>query len=409
MSFKSMVKGHELAYVTKILAIFGAVEERQMQRLFSFLSDSEYGKIMTLLAREGQFYRTPDARYLTFSRLRFEKLNVSSSVDCFWAFLELKDRVQDFCAGEQPAIITMSAQTTDYVLAKQDEHPTGHSSTEKILRQHSLTIALMMSYNAGAEFLPDRKPSLMSPTSPLRNNVPYNPDRTYFYSTSEIRRSIQEYDPESVVKGSRIAGIIVRGRSCYCLYHTGYSRMYWMRSTEENTVASIETMLNARGFHCESFSQVVIGSRMKVAEKIAHHRVNTQSRYFTVSDAYQNCFFIVNSVQGDELLATIVDPEKRHEANRNALAGYKPPAVATRDYDAVTQDGQRPVILNYQCDLLALLNINQAPYGFTQSPILLCYDYQVDSVQTIVGPLIEVRAINEGEPYEKEKDRSRCN
>ena len=280
---------------------------------------------------------------------------------------------------------------------------------EKILRQHSLTIALMMSYNAGAEFLPDRKPSLMSPTSPLRNNVPYNPDRTYFYSTSEIRRSIQEYDPESVVKGSRIAGIIVRGRSCYCLYHTGYSRMYWMRSTEENTVASIETMLNARGFHCESFSQVVIGSRMKVAEKIAHHRVNTQSRYFTVSDAYQNCFFIVNSVQGDELLATIVDPEKRHEANRNALAGYKPPAVATRDYDAVTQDGQRPVILNYQCDLLALLNINQAPYGFTQSPILLCYDYQVDSVQTIVGPLIEVRAINEGEPYEKEKDRSRCN
>ena len=111
MSFKSMVKGHELAYVTKILAIFGAVEERQMQQLFSFLSDSEYGRIMTRLAREGQFYRTPDARYLTFSRLRFEKLNVSSSVDCFWAFLELKDRVQDFCAGEPPAIITMSAQT----------------------------------------------------------------------------------------------------------------------------------------------------------------------------------------------------------------------------------------------------------------------------------------------------------
>ena len=48
MSFKSMVKGHELAYVTKILAIFGAVEERQMQRLFSFLSDSEYGRIMSL-------------------------------------------------------------------------------------------------------------------------------------------------------------------------------------------------------------------------------------------------------------------------------------------------------------------------------------------------------------------------
>ena len=339
-------------------------------------------------------YRAIDMGYVDIARGRSRQRIIRS--------MRLTPKGLDYISERDPKALA-------YVLAKQDEHPTGHSSTEKILRQHSLTIALMMSYNAGAEFLPDRKPSLMSPTSPLRNNVPYNPDRTYFYSTSEIRRSIQEYDPESVVKGSRIAGIIVRGRSCYCLYHTGYSRMYWMRSTEENTVASIETMLNARGFHCESFSQVVIGSRMKVAEKIAHHRVNTQSRYFTVSDAYQNCFFIVNSVQGDELLATIVDPEKRHEANRNALAGYKPPAVPTRDYDAVTQDGQRPVILNYQCDLLALLNINQAPYGFTQSPILLCYDYQVDSVQTIVGPLIEVLAINEGEPYEKEKDRGRCN
>ena len=116
MSFKSMVKNHELAYVTKIITIFGVVEERQMRRLFSFLSESEYGKIMTLLAREGQFYRTPDARYLAASRRQLDKLHISSSVDCFWAFLELKDRVHDFCAGEPPAIITMLAKTTDYDL-----------------------------------------------------------------------------------------------------------------------------------------------------------------------------------------------------------------------------------------------------------------------------------------------------
>lgn len=63
MSFKSMVKGHELAYVTKILAIFGAVEERQMQRLFSFLSDSEYGKIMTLLSAAFRSYRDRQGKH----------------------------------------------------------------------------------------------------------------------------------------------------------------------------------------------------------------------------------------------------------------------------------------------------------------------------------------------------------
>lgn len=290
-----------------------------------------------------------------------------------------------------------------YILAKQDETISAHSSTERILRQHALAIGLLMAYNAGAAILPDAKPSLMSPNWPGRLKVPNDPDRAYFYSPSEIRRSIQEYDPDTVMKGSRITGIIVRGRNCYLLYHTGHTRMFWLRNIEDGVMASIDTMLSARGFHCESFSQVVIGSRMTVAEKIAHHQVNARSKYFTVSDHYQNCFFLVNNAEGDQLLATIIDPVKTKAENQKALMGFDPPAIATREYDAVTKDGRQPVILNYQCDLLALLNISYAPYGFEQSPILLCYDYQVPSIQTIVGPMIEVRSIIGGGMDEKQE------
>lgn len=315
--------------------------------------------------------------------------------------MRLTQKGLDYISEEDPKSLA-------YILAKLDEGPTAHSSTEKILRQHALTIALVMAYTTGAEILPDRKPSLMSAQSKFNTQVPIDPEKIYFYSTSEIRRSIQEYDPDSIVKGSRIAGIIVRGRKCYCLYYTGHSRMYWMRSTEENTMASIETMLNARGFRCESFSQVVIGARMSVATKIAHHQVNARSKYFTVSDYYQNCFFVTNNVLGDALLNTIVDPRKRQAENKNALLGLNPPAIATREYDAVTPDGKRPVILNYQCDLLALLNTNPAPYGFSESPILLCYDYQVNTIQSIVGPVIEVRPIIGGEWNEKENTGGHC-
>jgi len=108
------------------------------------------------------------------------------------------------------------------------------------------------------------------------------------------------------------------------------------------------------------------------------------------------------------LLSTTIDPDKRQIENKKALMGFNPPAIATREYDAVTRDGLRPVILNYQCDLLALLNICYAPYGFSESPILLCYDYQVDTLQTIVGPLIEVRSINGGEWNENEKTGGPC-
>lgn len=92
--------------------------------------------------------------------------------------------------------------------------------------------------------------------------------------------------------------------------------MFWMRGVEENTVAAVETMLSARGFRCECISQVVIGTRMNVAEKIAHYQVNARSRYFTVSDLYQNCFFVVNSALGDMLLNTIIDPDKCQTENK---------------------------------------------------------------------------------------------
>jgi len=116
MSFAKIVKNRELAYITKLLSIFGAVEERQMRELFSHLDDKEYGKIMARLHREGLVYRTPDAKHLTTSRYSLEKVDVPSSVRCFWAFIKIKNKVQDFCSGSAPAIITVASNSTDYDL-----------------------------------------------------------------------------------------------------------------------------------------------------------------------------------------------------------------------------------------------------------------------------------------------------
>jgi len=53
--------------------------------------------------------------------------------------------------------------------------------------------------------------------------------------------------------------------------------------------------------------------------------------------------------------------------------------------------------------LLALLNTDPAPRGFAYSPILLCFDYQAEAMQSIVGPKIEVRTCIGGETIEQEK------
>ena len=120
MSFVGTVKDRELAYITRLLSVFGVVEERQMRTLFSYLNDKDYGRIMTRIHREGLAYRTADAKYLAASEFTFEKTDIESSVRCFWAFIQIKDKIHDFCASSPPAIITIASKAKDYDLIPLD-------------------------------------------------------------------------------------------------------------------------------------------------------------------------------------------------------------------------------------------------------------------------------------------------
>ena len=120
MSFVGTVKDRELAYITRILSIFGVVEERQMRKLFSHLNDKDYGRIMARIHREGLAYRNADAKYLAVSEFTLEKTDIESSVRCFWAFIQIKDKIHDFCASSPPAIITISSKSKDYDLIPLD-------------------------------------------------------------------------------------------------------------------------------------------------------------------------------------------------------------------------------------------------------------------------------------------------
>ena len=116
MSFARAVRQKELAAISTLLALFGVVEERQMRSLFSHLSDAQYGKIMNRLRIEGIVYRSPDSKYLACNQYTFQRADKESCVNCFWAFMCVKDKVQDFCAGEPPALLTIAAKDHDYDL-----------------------------------------------------------------------------------------------------------------------------------------------------------------------------------------------------------------------------------------------------------------------------------------------------
>lgn len=264
---------------------------------------------------------------------------------------------------------------------------------DKILRLHAIAIGTVMSNAAGAVLLISQKPSLMSPAKRATNAVVPDPNKIYYYAAHELRVAIEEYSPESVSKSSRTIGIIVKGRCCFFLYFTGSTRMYWMKNSEENYAAAVKSLLLARGFGITSIHQIVIGSTMSVAQRLCHGAKPFGNKYFVVSTFFAQCLFLTNNKEGDTLLKLILHDELAMEINCAALSPFHPPRIPTREYDAIETSLDRPVLLNYQCDLLMLSDIHPMPEGFRGSPIMLCFDYQTQVIQRIVGPAIEVRPL----------------
>ena len=169
--------------------------------------------------------------------------------------------------------------------------------------------------------------------------------------------------------------------------------MYWMKNSEENYAAAVKSLLLARGFGITSIHQIVIGSTMSVAQRLCHGAKPFGNKFFVVSTFFAQCLFLTNNKEGDALLKLILHDELAMEINRAALSPFRPPQIPTREYDAIETSLDRPVLLNYQCDLLMLSDIHPMPEGFRGSPIMLCFDYQTQVIQRIVGPAIEVRPL----------------
>ncbi len=299
--------------------------------------------------------------------------------------LRITDKGLEYIAKRDPENAAM-------LIARHKNEPRVHMDVEKAARAYAVAAGLVMAYKAGAIIHPRMKPSLLISDWPPKAKP--DPDCSYYYSIREIRDSIQEYDKETVAKTSHLVGVIVHGNRCYCLYYTGGKRMYWRAPTELNAVSAVELMLRLRGFECNTVCQVLIGTSMRVAEWITRAGFQSRGPYFKLDTRFNNCYFVTDDAAGDDLLRVITFGDLQESFGKTVLADTcRPPDIPTRAYDAVTSDGRRPVILNYQCDLLARAQTDYAPPGFRESPILYCLDYQMGTVQRILGGMIEVRAI----------------
>ena len=106
MKFAYAARDREVAFIIRLLTIFGVVEQRQMRLLFNHLSNRSYGQILF----------SPDGQFLATSRYSLDHGKPLESVMVFWAFIKMRDNVLDFCASDPPAILSFSSAAKDYDL-----------------------------------------------------------------------------------------------------------------------------------------------------------------------------------------------------------------------------------------------------------------------------------------------------
>ena len=338
-------------------------------------------------------YRAIKQGYVEIFRKKYKRHVIRS--------LSLTQKGFDYIAVRDPEAVSMIYSRLS---GTQKVYP---SELDKILRLHAIATGVIMANAGGAQILISQKPSLMSPARRGTASIPPDPKGTYYYTPHEIRTAIEEYSPESVSKSSRTIGIIASGNSCYLLYFTGRTRMYWMKNSEENYAAAVTSLLRARGFSVARTVQVVIGSTMSVAPRLCRSASPFGSKYFVVSTFFSECLYLTNNLDGDKLMRILLDPQLTLSLNRTILAPFQQPQAFMRGYDALDPISGKPVILNYQCDLLKLADYRPALEECKGSPIMYCLDYQAQTIQQIVGPEVEVRAI-EGAILDEQAKPENC-
>lgn len=306
--------------------------------------------------------------------------------------LRITEKGLDYIARKNLQVFGMIAAQRD------SRNPSTHLNVNGILRAHAQASVLVMAQNAGALVMVKDKPSLM-PKDSMRQGQEVDTQKCYFYSIQEIRKALVVRDPKLQLKGSQLAGVIVRGHDCYFLYFAGSQRLFWMRPTEENFVGAVESLLNLRGFEVRVIRQVVIGNRITVAKKLYKRSEYRAKRYFVLSEFYNNCYFVTNSQEGDIQLRSIIHKDLAQEIAGKALSGCQIPARVMRGYDAIELSSGRPVLLNFMFDMLPLETAYMAGASMGKTPVILCFDHQVNVMQSLVEPQVEVRGIGSAKDY----------
>ena len=296
----------------------------------------------------------------------------------------------------------LSAKAKALLLAEQPErfqfYLTGNADTNLLkseisrrLRLHQIAGLYLTMLLAGVQIYRDEKPQVFAPEgSPVATLA-----APAFYSSREVK----ELGLESVkIRGARIAGVLLASTGVFVVYNSGSALMKWGYLAEMRVKALLKMVLCqqrlASQYQMEDVNSILFGDGMALAYEILTSNDRGKRNYFVLDSNFDHFYFLTNDHQGEVLLKLICNPDKAVALNEILLQGLneKEPGWPIEN-DAIDVNGN-PVLLAYLFDMPRIVRFCSALSLQGRRGILICFEFQSDSLRRYCGDLAEIQTIS---------------
>ncbi|MDR0917245.1 MAG: hypothetical protein LBN02_08700 [Oscillospiraceae bacterium] len=252
------------------------------------------------------------------------------------------------------------------------------SEITRRLRLHRIAETTVTMQNADASVFRDDKPDIFYPAdgkpTPLTGL-----STSAFYGSREIK---EIGAGSTVIRGARMAGVLLADTAAYIVYNTGASLMKWDYKPEMRAKALLTALLCRERlsgvYGTNDVKGLMLGDDMETAYQMMTSTGGVKRSYFVLDGNYDNFLYLPNDHAGETVLRILCSKALTDELNRILAVNLKPRAPGLPvEHDALDDNGA-PVLFGYSFDMQRIIRFDSALRLHSRTGTLICFDFQAD-------------------------------
>ena len=241
--------------------------------------------------------------------------------------------------------------------------------------------------NAGVMIYRDEKPPIFSPAA----SDPFLIEQPCFYDSREMKEAELEM---LKIRGSRMAGALFTSNRVFVVYNSMEFLPVFDPQVEMRAKVMLEQVCRTKISFNLKASGLLLSDSIDILRTLLERSRTRRLDHFLFNDGYEHFYFLTNDSYGETLLQLLYHPEIIEQVNAALLQEFQPPLPNSRlEYDAI-DDSSAPILFSYLPDIPRLYRFVSALDLLNSTGILVCFDFQADTLRSLCGDNIELQIID---------------